>query len=89
MFATSMQKATMCSLLWNEQKPETIIFNLRLYDLIRRLYYVKMKQEGCEEELMPIFKSVKDNQVIMDFFMHYIRVGKFPDTKIIGMIHDV
>lgn len=89
MFASTMQKATLCSMLWNEQSPETIIYNLRLYDLIRRLHYVKMKREGCEEELMHLFRSVRSNPIIMEFFMHYIKLGKFPDTTIIGMIHEV
>lgn len=89
MFATTMQKATLCGMLWNEQTPETVVYNLRLYDLIRRLHYVKLKREASEEELMPIFKSVKRNPVIMEFFMHYIRIGKFPDTNIIGLIHDL
>jgi hypothetical protein len=89
MFASVMQKATLCSMLWNEQSPETIIHNLRLYDLIRRLYYVKMMREGSDDDLLPLFKSVRSNPVMMEFFMHYIRLGKFPDTDIIGIIHDV
>lgn len=89
MFATAMQKATMCSFLWNGLDPETIIFNLRLYDLVRRLHNVKMRREGYEDDLMPLFRSVKNNPEIMDFFMHYVRSGKFPETKIISLIHDM
>lgn len=89
MFATAMQKATMCSLLWNGMDAETIVYNLRLYDLVRRLHNVKMRKEGYEDDLMPVFRAVKQNPEIMDFFMHYVRTGKFPDSRIISMIHDM
>ena len=89
MFATAMQKATMCSFIWNGLDVETIVYNLRLYDLIRRLHNVKMREEGYADDIMPLFRSVKQNPEILDFFMHYVRTGKFPDTKVVGMLKDM
>jgi hypothetical protein len=89
LFASAMQKATMSTLLWNNLDAETIIFNLRLYDLVRRLHNVKLGHEGFEDDLMPLFMSVQKNEEMMEFFMTFVRSGKFPDTTIIKMIHDV
>lgn len=88
LFSTAMQKATMCSFLWNQQDPRTIIYNLRLYDMIRRLYYVKTGEEATDERIIELMKAVKRNSKIMDFFMIYIESGKFPDKDIIAMIKE-
>lgn len=88
LFSTAIQKATMCSFLWNHQDPKTIIYNLRLYDIIRRLYYVKTGEEATDDRIVELMKVVKQNKKIMEFFMIYIESGTFPDKDIIAMIKD-
>lgn len=88
LFATPVQKATMCSFLWNKQDPKTIIYNLRLFDIVRRLYYVKTHQEPLAEDVIRLMDVVKRDKRIMDFFMIYIESGKFPDNDIIKLIHE-
>lgn len=88
LFSTAMQKATMSSFLWNGQDPETIVYNLRLYDMVRRLYYVKTGEEPTDERLVELVKFVKRNESIMNVFGYYIQHGKFPDNDIISLIKD-
>lgn len=86
LFSTAMQKATMCSFLWNRQDPETIVYNLRLYDMVRRLYYVKTGREATDERIMELVKFVKNNDKLMGVFSHYIESGKFPEQEVIALI---
>jgi uncharacterized protein YfbU (UPF0304 family) len=87
LFSTAMQRATMCSLLWNQQNPKTIIYNLRLYDIVRRLYYVETGEDATDERIVQLMGVVKGEKKIMDFFMIYIESGKFPENSIIKLIH--
>ena len=86
LFSTAMQKATMCSFLWNKQDPETIVYNLRLYDIVRRLYFVKVGEEATDERVMELMEYVKSDEKIMRVLSHYILTGKFPESEIIAMI---
>jgi hypothetical protein len=86
LFSTAMQKATMCSFLWNKQDPETIVYNLRLYDIVRRLYYVKVGREATDERIMELLEYVKSDENIMRVLSHYILTGKFPEKEVIAMI---
>lgn len=86
LFATAMQKATMCSFLWNEQEPKTIIYNMRLYDIVRRLYYVKTGKEPTDERVLELVNVVKHNKTIMDFMMIYIESGRFPEPDILCLL---
>ncbi len=86
LFSTAMQKATMCSLLWNKQDPDTIVYNLRLYDMVRRLYYVKVGEEPSDDRVMELLTFVKSDEKIMSVFSHYILTGKFPENEVIAMI---
>jgi hypothetical protein len=86
LFSTAMQKATMCSFLWNKQDPETIVYNLRLYDIVRRLYYVKVGEEATDERVMELVEFVKADEKIMKVFSHYILTGRFPESEVIAMI---
>lgn len=88
LFATAIQKATLSSFLWNSQDPQTIIYNLRLYDIVRRLFYVKTGRDATDEEILHLIDIVKQNEKMMDFFMVYIKKGEFPPNDIIRMIHD-
>jgi hypothetical protein len=88
LFSTSIQKATMCSFLWNKQDPVTIIYNMRLYDIVRRLYFVKTGNEPTDEEIIHLMNVVRQEKAIMDFFMVYIRSGTFPDNDIVKSIHE-
>lgn len=84
MFDTMHQKATMCSFLWTtNDDPTTIIYNLRLYDMIRRLYYVKTHEEPSPERVIELMDIVKSHKELNDLFMHFCRIGKFPDNNTI------
>jgi hypothetical protein len=87
LFATAMQKATMCSLLWNQQDPNTIVHNMRLYDIVRRLYYVKTNTEPTDERVLKLVAIVKGHKALLDFFMIYVESGKFPDVDVMNNIH--
>lgn len=85
-FETEKQKACMCTCLWGGDMEE-IVEDLRLYDLIRRLYFVKMGESGDAGTLMNVFRSVKKNPLIMDVFTVYVETGTFPDNNLIMSIH--
>jgi hypothetical protein len=78
----------MCSFLWNEQDPATIIYNLRLYDMVRRLYFVKTGSEPMHEDILELMTFVKSDRELYAVFMVYVRAGKFPDNAIIEKIHN-
>ena len=86
LFGTAMQKATMCSFLWNKQDPETIVYNLRLYDMVRRLYFVKVGEDATDERVMELVEFVKADENIMNVLSRYILTGKFPENEVIAMI---
>lgn len=86
LFSTAIQKATMCSFLWNKQEPETIVYNLRLYDIVRRLYFVKVGEEPTDERVMELMGYVKSDEGIMRVLSKYILTGKFPEKEVIAMI---
>lgn len=88
LFGSAIQKASMSSFLWNNQDPKTIIYNMRLYDIIRRLYYVHKGEEPSDDKVMELMKNVKQNKQMMDFFIVYIQSGTFPSNDVISMIHD-
>ena len=76
----------MCSFLWNKQEPETIVYNLRLYDIVRRLYFVKVGEEPTDERVMELMGYVKSDEGIMRVLSKYILTGKFPEKEVIAMI---
>lgn len=87
MFETMHQKAAMCSFLWtNDDDPKTIVYNLRLYDLVRRLYYVKTHKEPTPERVLELISFVKENKEINDFLMHFCKLGRFPDNNTLKYI---
>lgn len=87
MFETMSQKAALCSFLWNSKDdPETIIYNLRLYDMVRRFHYVKTGIEPSASRVIELMDFIKSDSDISDFFMYYCRTGRFPDTDTIKYI---
>lgn len=88
MFGTPMQKAAMCEFLWtnNIEDPATIVYNLRLYDMVRRFYYVKTGQEPTPERVIELIHFIKSNKDLDGFFMYYCKKGQFPDTNTIQLI---
>lgn len=52
----------------------------RLYDRIRRLYYVETEQEPTDDS-----RHRKNNKDIMESFMVCFN---FPDTETVNLIHD-
>jgi hypothetical protein len=87
MFDTHMQKATMCNFLWtNDEDPITIVYYLRLYDMVRRFYFVKTGKEPDAERVLELIDFIKSNKDINDFFMYYCKCGRFPDNRTIQLI---
>ena len=87
MFSTMQQKSAMCEFLWTtNDDPTTIIYNLRLYDLIRRLFYVKTREEPTAERVLELMDFVKSNRELNEFFMYYCKLGKFPSNNTIKYI---
>lgn len=89
MFSTMHQKSAMCEFLWTtNDDPTTIIYNLRLYDLIRRLYYVKTQEEPPPTRVIELMDFVKSHDELNDFFMHYCKIGKFPSVNTLKLINN-
>lgn len=87
MFSTLSQKAAMCSFLWTtDDDPKTIVYNLRLYDMVRRLYYVKTNEEPEPSTVLRLIKFIKSSDELNKFFMYYCVIGRFPDVNTIKYI---
>ena len=86
LFETMYQKASMCDFLWNNDMDVDVITNLRLYDLVRRFYYVKTGQEPTSTRVLELIKFIKSNKNMSDFFMFYCENGLFPDNNTIQLI---
>lgn len=88
MFQTHTQKAVMCDFLWTNsvEDPATIVYNLRLYDMIRRFYYVKTGDEPTPQRVLELIHFVKSNNDLDEFFMYYCKRGLFPDTNTLKLI---
>lgn len=80
MFATEIQKAALSHFLWNGQSPEKIVDNLRMYDIVRRIYYVRVGEDPSPDEILRVMKQIETNKPVKHFLMRYIRGGRFPDT---------
>lgn len=86
-FETAFQKAAMCEFLWTtNEDAQTIIDNLRMYDMVRRFYYVRTGEQPTSDRVIELMKFIKGNSEINKFFMYYCRQGVFPDNNTIQLI---
>jgi hypothetical protein len=87
LFGTATQKATMCNFLWNtNEDPVTVVHNLRMYDIVRRLYYVKTGEEPTSSRVLELMHFIKNNDDMDSFFMFYCTRGIFPDNNTLQLL---
>lgn len=79
MFMNQPQKYLISNFLWSGQDNiEFLVIHLRLYDLVRRLYYVKIKEEPSRETILKAIKNILKSNHLKNYFRKYILTGQFP-----------
>lgn len=79
MFETLNQKFLMSHFLWgSHEKTEKLLHYLRLYDLLQRIYRVKIKEYPDKETILNAIKSLEKNERLYNTFCRYIDTGRFP-----------
>lgn len=80
-FATVPQQCVLSADLWDEQGTHNLVINLRVYDILRRLYYVRSGQHATPAEVLKCMRMVMGNPDLREFIVSYARAGTFPDTS--------
>ena len=90
LFDTEFQKAALCKFLWSDTNknipPETIIHYLRLYDMVRRFYYVKTLSEPTPDTVLNLIDFIESNKDLRNFFSQYCISGTFPSTDTMQLL---
>lgn len=82
MFDSEPCKFLISHYLWSsEDKRDQLIIHLRLYDLIRRIYYVKLKKEPDHDTVLRAMTKIFKNTWMKNHILHYITNGIFPSGK--------
>jgi hypothetical protein len=81
MFETLNQKFLMSHFLWGHENTEKLLHYLRLYDLLQRIYRVKIKENPDKETILNAIKSLEKNERLYNTFCRYIDAGRFPTIQ--------
>ncbi len=79
-FKTVPQKCVMSQMLWSNEGTTQLVVHMRIYDILRRLYFVQLKREPCHNEVLKCMKMVMETPELRDFLMGFAQTGTFPDT---------
>lgn len=82
LFETWHQKSSMCEFLWDNKNNDSkeILNALRLYDMVRRLYFVKTGEEPDGIAVLEIIKFIESNKELDELIMSYVTTGVFPNA---------
>jgi len=89
LFETMHQKSSMCEFLWSDDDSldaKEVLTSLRLYDLIRRLHYVKTGIEPSPTRILEIINIVKHEKDLYNILMSFCVNGHFPSPSTLRMI---
>lgn len=80
-FKTVPQKCVMSQMLWSNEGTTQMVIHMRIYDILRRLYFVQIKKEPYHNEVLKCMKIVMENHELREFLMDFARTGTFPDPE--------
>lgn len=83
MFESEAQRSIMSRFLWSDTDTDTLILNLRMYDIMRRVYAVQHQEEPSPDVVMAGLRYVKNNPGLNMILMSYARRGVFPGPNTI------
>jgi hypothetical protein len=86
MFQTPIQQAALSSYLWDNERSEELLMYMRLYDLIRRIYYVKTGQWPEPQYVVQCMENFLSNPSYKSQFIEYIKNIEFPLQNTVNMI---
>lgn len=79
MFENEHSKYLITHYLWdNEDKQEQLIIHLRLYDLVRRIFYIKTRTEPSRETVLTTVRTILSKTWMKNYVKRYITIGVFP-----------
>lgn len=78
-FQSEPQQATLSQCLWSEEGTNSIIIHLRLYDILRRLYYIKTGKNATPLQVLTCMEKIIENDDMKNYLMSFAISGVFPD----------
>lgn len=89
LFEKEEQRFLVSHYLWGgEERLSMLITHLRLYDLIRRWFYVKFKTHGDPKLIKDEFIRVIGNRGLRNILLRNIQEGVFPSTDNLLLLVD-
>lgn len=79
MFQSEVQRATLSTFLWDDRDTKVLIKHLRLYDILRRICYVKTRKHPTPAKVMELMDFVASNPEIAACFDDLVSRAKFPE----------
>lgn len=79
-FKTIPQQCVLSQHLWSDEGTVQLVIHMRVYDILRRLYYVRSGEEPRPSEVLKCMRQVMSNVELREFILEYACAGKFPDT---------
>ena len=87
-FKTVPQQCVLSQHLWNDEGTAQLVIHMRVYDILRRLYYVRSGETPRPSEVLKCMRLVMSNMELREFILGYARAGKFPDTTGWKLLND-
>lgn len=79
MFSGEPQRYLMSNFLWgDEERTQMLISHLRLYDMIRRLYFIKFRENPSHETMNKTLRQIMSNPKLYRLFSMHIERAIFP-----------
>jgi hypothetical protein len=80
-FKTVPQQCILSQMLWCEEGTSQLVIHMRIYDILRRLYFVQTQKEPSHNDVLKCMRTVMENKDLREFVMGFARSGTFPDTQ--------
>lgn len=81
MFENDQQRYLISHFLWDSnEKVQKLIFFLRAYDLVQRMYYVKFKNFPSKETGVYMLHELLSNPKLFRYLTTVVELGVFPNT---------
>lgn len=81
LFENNQQRYLISHFLWeDDDKVQKLIFYLRAYDLVQRMYYVKFKCFPSKETGIYMLHELMSNHKLFKYLSTIVKLGIFPSS---------
>lgn len=82
LFANEPSKYLITHYMWDsDDNLQQLLVHVRLYDLIRRIYRIKTREEPSKQLIINTIKNINKKRALRNYFKKYIIDGHFPKLQ--------